>query len=208
MISGTEVEIKLVLPDRPTYLKAITLFSEIGKCLSDVGGVLQRNSFFDGPANELSSKRSIFRIRDTGSDKLLCTLKRGTVVKDGVARSEEIEETLGRSLLQSLLAETGSAAVTLPQNTAIFDLIRSDFGVSSVRPLGGFENLRTKFEWSGLVVEVDETRYSFGTNYEIEIECTNPALVKSNLSTVLANAGIQFTENQSTKFHRFVSGKL
>lgn len=36
--------------------------------------------------------------------------------------------------------------------------------------LGGFENLRRDYDFQGYKLELDETKYEWGTVYEIEIE--------------------------------------
>ena len=36
--------------------------------------------------------------------------------------------------------------------------------------LGGFENVRQEFEWEGVLLELDETKYEWGTLYELECE--------------------------------------
>lgn len=36
--------------------------------------------------------------------------------------------------------------------------------------LGGFENERREFEWASHLLELDETKYEWGTLYELECE--------------------------------------
>jgi len=36
--------------------------------------------------------------------------------------------------------------------------------------LGGFRNVRSDFDWEGFKLELDETRFEWGTVYEIEVE--------------------------------------
>lgn len=36
--------------------------------------------------------------------------------------------------------------------------------------MGGFKNDRTVFAWCGQTIELDETKYEWGTVYEIELE--------------------------------------
>ncbi len=36
--------------------------------------------------------------------------------------------------------------------------------------LGGFRNVRSDFDWEGFKLELDETRFDWGTVYEIEVE--------------------------------------
>ena len=50
------------------------------------------------------------------------------------------------------------------------DRPRRKFGVSGLKSLGGFKNVRDVHDWKGLQVEVDETKYPWGTVYELECE--------------------------------------
>ena len=43
--------------------------------------------------------------------------------------------------------------------------------MSALVPLGGFRNVRHVYRWRGqYTLELDETRYDFGTAYELEAE--------------------------------------
>lgn len=46
----------------------------------------------------------------------------------------------------------------------------SSLGVSSLVGLGGFRNIRQEYDWRGLVLELDETKFEWGTLYELECE--------------------------------------
>ena len=43
-------------------------------------------------------------------------------------------------------------------------------GVTELVALGGFRNTRQEFDWEGAKLELDETRFDWGTVYEIEVE--------------------------------------
>jgi hypothetical protein len=47
---------------------------------------------------------------------------------------------------------------------------RRDTGVAELVCLGGFRNVRSDFDWEGFKLELDETRFEWGTVYEIEVE--------------------------------------
>ncbi|KAL6226232.1 hypothetical protein ACLB2K_000195 [Fragaria x ananassa] len=40
--------------------------------------------------------------------------------------------------------------------------------------MGGFGNVRDVYDWAGLKLEVDETKYEFWTCYEIKCESEDP----------------------------------
>ena len=49
----------------------------------------------------------------------------------------------------------------------------SKFNVKGLVCLGGFKNVRDVYQWNGLSLEVDETKYDWGTVYEIECEAVS-----------------------------------
>ncbi|PHT42465.1 Triphosphate tunel metalloenzyme 3 [Capsicum baccatum] len=55
---------------------------------------------------------------------------------------------------------------------------------------GGFSNVRNVFEWNGVVLEIDETMYGFGTCYEIECGSLEPEKVKEMIETLLKEMGL------------------
>ena len=48
--------------------------------------------------------------------------------------------------------------------------LRSTTGVAQLVCLGGFNNTRQEFEWGGHLLELDETKFEWGTVYELECE--------------------------------------
>lgn len=42
--------------------------------------------------------------------------------------------------------------------------------MSHLKSLGGFKNVRSDFDWEGFKLELDETKFDWGTVYEIEVE--------------------------------------
>lgn len=44
------------------------------------------------------------------------------------------------------------------------------YGLKGLKGLGGFRNVRQEFDWEGLVLELDQTRFDHGTVYELEAE--------------------------------------
>jgi uncharacterized protein YjbK len=55
---------------------------------------------------------------------------------------------------------------------------------------------------------LDQTHYDFGTSYEIELECDRPEEIKPQLEALLREAGVEFKDESTTKFHRFLLRKL
>lgn len=47
---------------------------------------------------------------------------------------------------------------------------RRQHNLQGLRSLGGFRNVRQEFDWEGLVLELDQTRFEHGTVYELEAE--------------------------------------
>jgi uncharacterized protein YjbK len=75
--------------------------------------------------------------------------------------------------------------------------------------LGGFKNVRAVYDWKeGLVLELDETSFNFGTVYEVECETTDPEKAKELLEGFLKKVGVPYVYSQSNKFAMFRTGKL
>lgn len=75
--------------------------------------------------------------------------------------------------------------------------------------LGGFRNVRAVYKWDeGLILELDETQYEFGTSYEIECETKEPERVKVLLEGFLNDKGIPYEYSGASKFAVFRAGKL
>ncbi len=49
-------------------------------------------------------------------------------------------------------------------------LLFRSWGIRRLVCMGGFRNVRTEYSWQGLLLELDETRYEWGTLYELECE--------------------------------------
>ena len=44
------------------------------------------------------------------------------------------------------------------------------YDVTELKSLGGFKNVRSDYDWEGFKLELDETKFDWGTVYEIEVE--------------------------------------
>ncbi|GER42910.1 adenylate cyclases [Striga asiatica] len=142
---AVEVEVKLRLPSKCSHRSLLSLLSPFRAATHS-----QHNTFYDGSAAELSSRRAILRLRfHEGADpsqKCFACLKAKAVLAGGMSRVEEDEE------------EVDPAA-----------------GRACFVGLGGFRNV---YEWGGVKLEVDEVKYNFGEMYEVECESTEPERVK------------------------------
>lgn len=190
---------KLRLPDSSAHQKVLSLFSSHHKKTHH-----QRNTFFDGAAGELSSRRAVLRLRFyENSEKVKCMvcLKAKAVIIDGVSRVEEDEEELDPKI--------GYECVSNPRklmevDSRVLKRAREEFHVGEE----GFKNVRNVFEWCGVELEVDETMYDFGTFYEIECESLEPEKVKAMIEAFLKDNDIDYSYSEVSKFATFRAGKL
>lgn len=135
----------------------------------------------------------------------MVSLKARAVLVDGISRVEEDEEELEEAVGRECVAQVGKLGLV---ESRVLKRVKEEFGVSEFVGLGGFENVRGVFEWKGLKLEVDETKYGFGTCYEIECESSDPEGVKKVLEEFLKENGIEYSNSEASKFAIFRSGKL
>lgn len=98
-------------------------------------------------------------------------------------------------------------------SSEIMKRVREEYGLGGgddkkLVCLGGFRNVRAVYEWDGLKLELDETRYDFGTCYEVECETLEPERTKNLLEELLKSNGVEYSYSKANKFAIFVSGKL
>ncbi|KAK1268150.1 hypothetical protein QJS04_geneDACA006442 [Acorus gramineus] len=203
-----EVEVKLRLPDAAAH-----------QALSDVLSPyhlrthLQENVFFDGAAAELSSNAAVLRLRFYGPDDSRCvaSIKARAVISGGIGRAEEDEEELDPLLARPCVAEPGRLAALAAASRVVRRAVE-EFGVGEggFVCLGGFRNVRAVYGWveAGLTLEVDETRFEFGTAYEVECETAEPERARELLEGLLRENGIPYAYNEASKFAVFRAGKL
>ncbi|XP_047311298.1 triphosphate tunnel metalloenzyme 3 [Impatiens glandulifera] len=198
-----EIEVKLRLPNSASHNKVFSILSPF-----HLRTHRQYNTFFDGSSKELSSQRAILRLRFyDGDSKCVVCLKGKAVIVDGVSRVEEDEEEID-PLIGRECVEDPSKLGSI--DSRILRRAKDEFGVSDVGfvCLGGFHNVRQVFEWNGLVLELDETSYEFGTCYEIECESLEPEKAKKMIEDLLKENGIDYSYSEVSKFAIFRSGKL
>lgn len=199
-----EVEVKLRLPDSAAHRKVLSLLSPFHTNTHH-----QRNSFYDGAAGELSSRRAVLRLRfyeNSQPPKCFICIKAKAVIVDGVSRVEEDEEEVDFEVGLRCLEE---ATKLVDVDSRVARRAREEFGVKAgFVGLGGFRNVRNVYQWNGVKLEVDETVYDFGTCYEIECESSEPEKVKEMIEEFLKENEIEYSNSLLSKFATFRSGKL
>lgn len=96
-----EVEVKFRLPDAEAHQKVATLLASSHEVTH-----AQENVFFDGKQKELSSTRSVLRLRFyNGDQKCVVTLKGQATILDGVSRATEVEEDLDVAVGRACVGE-------------------------------------------------------------------------------------------------------
>uniref|UniRef100_A0A452XEF8 CYTH domain-containing protein n=1 Tax=Aegilops tauschii subsp. strangulata TaxID=200361 RepID=A0A452XEF8_AEGTS len=174
----------------------------------------------DAPARPLAAAAAAQRdVRLYGTDdrdpsRAALTLKRRPRIDAGVSRVEEVVEPLDPALALTCVDNPARLdAVDSP----IVRLVSDEYGVGGDKApfvcLGGFRNTRGVYELEegegqGLVLELDETHFDFGTNYELECETAEPDQAKEVLERLLTVAGVPYEYSRSNKFACFMAGKL
>lgn len=194
-----EVEVKLRLKDAHAHTILAEALKDYYKATHD-----QENFFFDGCNGELNQRRIALRIRFyNGDQRCRLTSKGRMVMSDGIGKATEEEEdidcSLGRQSLENpalLLSHSASPIIAKLKEVA------GGFP-QGLACLGGFRNTRNEFSWNGLLLELDETKYEWGTVYELECETPEPEKVRDKLEALLTQNGVQFTYSTTTKFANF-----
>ncbi|KAF8057781.1 TTM3 [Scenedesmus sp. PABB004] len=192
-----EVEVKLRLPGPEAHNKLQQLLAP-----GLVATHQQENYFFDGPGGELNSRRVVLRLRFYDADRrAVLTLKGEQVLVDGIARASEEEETL---------PDAAAARAYLAQPSALLDLdsdimrrLARQYGLTALVSLGGFENTRQEVAWEGFTLELDATRYEWGSLYELEAESDKPEALRARLEALLQEQGVAYSYSSTSKFANF-----
>lgn len=210
-----EVEIKLRLPDAAAHRRLSSFLAPRLRCTH-----VQRNLFFDAAARTLAAATAALRVRLYGPDdrapsRAVLALKRRPRIDAGVSRVEEVEEPLDPALAVTCADDPARLGGI---DSAIIRQVAAEYGVGGdAAPfvcLGGFRNTRSVYdleddsEGLGLVLELDETRFDFGTSYELECETAEPDKAKEVLERLLTVAGVPYQYSRSNKFGCFMAGKL
>lgn len=174
----------------------------------------QENFFFDGPASELNSKRVVVRVRLYNRDqKATLTVKGEQVLVNGIGRAPETEEKLDPTAARRFVSEPGAL---LAHDSDIVRRLASQYSLTSLVCLGGFDNLRREFAWAPeggaaakpFTLELDATAYPWGTLYELECETDQPEALRAQLEALLASNGVKYEYSKTSKFANFVNRTL
>ncbi|KAF7806455.1 triphosphate tunel metalloenzyme 3 [Senna tora] len=190
-----EVEVKLRLPNALAHRQLTTLLAPF-----HLKTHRQENLFFDGAAEQLSSRRAVLRLRFYDDDaRCVVSLKAKAVLVNGVSRVEEDEEDVDPKIGRDCVAEPGRLGSVV--ESRVLKRVKEEFGVVDEKGyvgLGGFGNVRSVYDWKGLKL----------TLYEIECESDEPERAKEALEEFLKENGIEYSYSELSKFAIFRSGKL
>ncbi|XP_044445666.1 triphosphate tunnel metalloenzyme 3 [Triticum aestivum] len=151
---------------------------------------------------------------DRAPSRAVLALKRRPRIHAGVSRVEEVEEPLDPALALACLDDPARLGAV---DSPIVRLVSDEYGVGGDKApfvcLGGFRNTRGVYELGegegqGLMLELDETHFDFGTNYELECKTAEPDQAKEVLERLLTVAGVPYEYSRSNKFACFMAGKL
>lgn len=196
-----EVEVKIRLPDADALAKLSQHLSSTHKATYE-----QENYFFDGVEQELSSQRAVLRVRFYNKDaKATITLKGKQVLKDGIGRAPEQEETVDPTLARTFL-EQPDALLNL--ESPLMQYIKQAYSAKGLKCQGGFQNTRNVHSWEGHELELDATRYGHGNTYEVECETDKPEQLRAQLEDLLKSLQIPYEYSKTTKFANFINKTL
>ncbi|KAJ6673299.1 TRIPHOSPHATE TUNNEL METALLOENZYME 3 [Salix viminalis] len=203
-----EVEVKLRLLDAANHSRLKEILSPF-----HIKKLNQKNVFFDSANGILASQRAVLRLRSYSNNnneitRCVLSLKAKSVLNNGVSRVEEDEEEIEPLTGEQCVEEASKLGLT---ESRIIKRCKDEFGIDEEMGfvcLGGFENVRDVYEWRGLKLEVDESKFSFGVSYEVECENDDPEKVKRELEGFLKENGIDYKYSEMSKFAIFRAGKL
>lgn len=200
-----EVEVKLRLPNAVSHQRVSSILSPY-----HLKTHAQENIFFDGANSELSSKLAVLRLRFYDLDaQCIVSLKAKAVISNGISRIEEDEEPIDPSIGRACVSDPWR--LLLIDSSRVIQRVKDEYGIGEKQGLiclDGFRNVRAVYEWKGLKLELDETHYEFGMNYEIECESSDPEKAKDLIEELLKSHGIEYSYSTVSKFAIFRSGKL
>jgi len=195
--------VKLRLPGRQAYDQVAAMLAA-GKQAT----YAQENFFFDGDKQELESQRAVLRLRFfNGDEKAVITVKGKQLLVGGIGRATEVEEDVpkgGEAAARGWLSHPNELLTASP----LLQDLNKNWGIQNLLCMGGFRNHRTVFAWEGETLELDETSYEHGTLYEIEVETTQPEVVRDRLEVLLKGAGVDYSYSATSKFANFINKSL
>ncbi|VAI09705.1 unnamed protein product [Triticum turgidum subsp. durum] len=205
-----EIEIKLRLPDAAAHRRLSSFFTP-------------RLLRTDAPARPLATAAAataaqrdvrLYGTDDRDPSCAVLTLKHPPRIYAGDSRIEEVVEPLDPALALTCVDNPARLGAV---DSPIVWLVSYEYGVGGDKApfvcLGGFRNTRGVYELEegegqGLVLELDETHFDFGTNYELECETAEPDQAKEVLERLITVVGVPYQYSRSNKFACFMAGKL
>lgn len=123
------------------------------------------------------------------------------MIVDGIGRASELEDKIDPVTSRPFLERPEQLLET---SHPVMDAVRKTYNpASGLVCLGGFQNVRNVFGWEGFTLELDETRYDWGTVYEIEVETTEPEALRDKLEAFLKEHGVGYKYSTVSKFANF-----
>ncbi|KAI8901821.1 CYTH-like domain-containing protein [Globomyces pollinis-pini] len=212
-----EVELKFRIPNEATYIKLLDLFNNSNDA-QFISTDQQQNYFFDNTLHELENQRTTFRLRRVFSTsesneiikKLVMTMKgkhKKGKLENGIARVGELEQVIENADFDLMITNPTSIPSFQSKYHVIPELL-DELSNQDISLTHKFENKRTIFKWKELKIEIDETQYTFGTAYEVEVEHHNPEKTKILLETFLRENDIPFSYSTRSKFGNMKAGSV
>lgn len=196
-----EVEVKLRLGGAAAHARLAAALKPGYRCLHR-----QENYFFDGAHGELRAAHVVLRLRFYNHDaRALLTMKGKQVLQGGIGRGSEQEVAVDPGDARRYLDDPSAL---LSAGIPLVDGLRDALKLEALVALGGFLNVRQEFDWEGLLLELDQTQYDWGTLYELECETPEPEEARDRLQRFLADSGVEFSNSQTTKFANFINKTL
>ena len=210
MLDHQEIELKWALTAQAHDRLLPKLIAKIGPA-----AVLQQeNRFFDTPDRRLRAARMNLRLRRE-NHRLVLTCKHkagsaGPILTNGLSEHREWECELDPSLTWP--AATHQARDPAAAWTLALPLpapVREALDGQPLEALGGFANCRHEFhlERAGFseLLCLDCTDFGVRTDYELEIETTDPEATSRYWQAQLATWNISWENQTLTKFARFLA---
>ncbi|KAJ3000381.1 hypothetical protein HDV02_005741 [Globomyces sp. JEL0801] len=184
-----EVELKFRIPNEATYIKLLDLFNNSNDA-QFISTDQQQNYFFDNTLHELENQRTTFRLR-----RVFSTSESNEIIKKSVMTMKGKHK---KGKLENGIARVGETNPTsIPSFQSKYHVIPE--------LLDELSNQDIRKE---LKIEIDETQYTFGTAYEVEVEHHNPEKTKILLETFLRENDIPFSYSTRSKFGNMKAGSV
>jgi adenylate cyclase class IV len=195
---GVEVEVKLRLPDAASHASVAQALIPCFRRTHE-----QENFFFDGADGELGAQRVVLRLRFYDRDgKAEITCKGRQELDGGVGRASEEEEDVKDPVAARLCLQDPGALFEM--GSPLVARLKEQYGLKNgLRLLGGFDNLRSIYNWRGHTLELDTTAYPWGTVHELECETEEPEKVKAELEAFLKSLNVAYSYSTKSKFANF-----